>query len=50
MALLQELDASRVIRTAGQSALYVFASGDSVGMEIKSGQTLRLDDLTNLGL
>ena len=40
----------------GQSGLLVnqsgivFASGDSVGMEIKSGQTLQLDNLTNLGL
>ena len=40
----------------GQSGLLVnqswsvSASGDSVGMEIKSGQTLQLDDLTNLGL
>ena len=50
MALLRELDASGAINTAGQSALCVFASGDSVGMEIKSGRTLRLDDLTNLGL
>ena len=50
MALLQELDACGQSGLLVNQSLCVFTSGDSVGMEIKSGRTLQLDDLTNLGL